>query len=71
MVIGPNYKYLFGFMGSRLHWLGHEYNFPHPLCVFLLNFGSLSLASKYTLTLVEIIRNKPCHYVGYFIFSVL
>ena len=54
--------------GPKLHKFEYEFDSP-PSCIFLLNLGSLSPTSKYTPTLVEIIRNISYHYFGYFILS--
>jgi hypothetical protein len=57
MVVGPIWRCLIGFLGPKLYKFGYE--FDSPPCIFPLNLGSLSLASKYTPTLVEIVGNIP------------
>jgi hypothetical protein len=57
-------------MGPKLLKFGYEFDSHPPSCIFPLNLGSLSPAYEYTPTLVEIVRNKPYHYVGCFIFIV-
>jgi hypothetical protein len=70
MNVWPIWRCLIGFLGPKLHKFGYEFD-SHPPCIFPLNFGSLSPAYEYTITLVEIVRNKPYHYVGCSMFMVL
>ncbi len=71
MNVWPIWRCLIGFLGLKLHMFGYEFDSPPPSYIFLLNVGSLSPVYKYTLTLVEIVRNKSYHYVGCFTSMVL
>lgn len=71
MDVWPIWRCLIGFLCPKLHKFGYEFDSPPPSYIFLLNLGCLSPAYEYTPTLMEIVRNKPYHYVGCFIFMVL
>ncbi len=65
------WRCLIGFMGSKLLKFGYEFDSHPPSCIFPLNLSSLLPAYEYTPTLVEIVRNKPYHYVECSMFLVL
>ncbi len=71
MDVWPIWRCLIGFLGPKLHKFGYGFDYPPPSCIFDRQFRSLSPAYEYTSTLVEIVRNKPYHYVGCFLFMVL